>query len=276
MGYTLTYRKVVPPGDSLLALALWGSQCFRVDPKTNRSPRPAMPRTWDSFKTSHPGSRKGEHEESDHVVIVRPESLALRKRRRAPIEVHRRCGAASILCLTAVLLAACSHVGIDSSQVPALSNDDTYATLGYLWGVARTAITSQKEPLTSPFSLPLVFSGTCPSGGQRAYQGTLAGTDSSGTGSATLTMTATLTLCAFDDGITIRKITATGVSVSGTIAISGDTYGATNVHLTAANVTVNGTTCTGGMEMIVVASAPLNQATATGTACGRSGAVPLP
>src|ERR1035437_8426232 len=60
MGYTLTCRKVVPPGDSLLALALWGRQCFRVDPKTNRSPLPAMPRTWDSFKTSRPGSRKGE------------------------------------------------------------------------------------------------------------------------------------------------------------------------------------------------------------------------
>ena len=77
---------------------------------------------------------------------------------------------------------------------------------------------------------------------------------------------------------TSRTVHATGSVQSdhGSIAITGDAYAATSVHLTASSVTVNGTTCTGGIDEMIVATSPSSQATATGTACGRSGVVPLP
>jgi hypothetical protein len=187
-----------------------------------------------------------------------------------------RCRSSSHLWLAAILLAGCSKVGIDSSVIASVSNDDTYAMLDYVWSGVQETIASKKEPLTSPFNLALSYSLACPSSGQRLYQGTLAGTNTSGTGSATLSLTATLTQCAFDDRITIRTITASGIVVTGTIAIANDTYAATNLHMTASSVTVNGTTCTGGIDVMIVGTSPSGQPTATGTACGRSGVVPLP
>jgi hypothetical protein len=86
----------------------------------------------------------------------------------------------------------------------------------------------------------------------------------------------TLTECVVDDGTTIRTFTATGITAAGTITITADAYAETNVRLTASGVTVNGTTCMGGIDVTIVATAPSSQATASGTACGRTGVVPLP
>ena len=180
------------------------------------------------------------------------------------------------LWLAVLFAAGCSKVGIDTASIASVSNDDTYAMLDFVWSGVRATITSKKEPLTSPFNLALSYSLDCPSSGQRSYQGTLVGTNTSGTGSATLSLTATLTQCAFDDRITIRTITASGVVVTGTIAIANDTYAATNLHMTASSVTVNGTMCTGGIDVIIVGTSPASQPTASGSACGRSGVVPLP
>jgi hypothetical protein len=182
----------------------------------------------------------------------------------------------SLPLLAVLLFAGCSKVGIDTSGAVAVSNDDTYAMLTFIWDGVATTINSTKEPLTSPFSLPLAFAGACPTGGQRSYTGTLAGTDSSGTGSAALSLAETLTECLVDDGTTIRTFTATDIAATGTIAITGDAYAATSVHVTASNVTVNGTTCMGGIDVTIFTPAPSLQATATGTACGRTGVVPLP
>lgn len=182
----------------------------------------------------------------------------------------------ALFLLVPLTLGGCKRVGIDTTDIAAVSNDDTYAMLSYVWDGVRSAINSKKEPLTSPFNLAIDFSGACPSGGQRAFQGTLAGTDSAGTGSATLTLTGTLTACMVDDGTTIRTFAASGISATGTIAISGDTYAATSVHLTATTVTVNATACDGGIDETIAASSPSSQPTATGTACGRTGVVPLP
>lgn len=181
----------------------------------------------------------------------------------------------SLTVLAVVLFAGCSKVGIDTNGA-AVSNDDTYALLAYVWNAVPTMINAKKEPFTSPFSLALADSGACADGGQQSYTGTLAGTDSSGTGSAALSVVGTLTECVADDGTTIRTFTATGITAAGTITITGDAYAATNVRLTASGVTVNGTTCTGGIDVTIVASAPSSQATASGTACGRTGVVPLP
>jgi hypothetical protein len=182
----------------------------------------------------------------------------------------------SLPLLAVLLFAGCSKVGIDTSEIAAVSNDDTYAMLAFVWDGVQAAINSKKEPLTSPFTMALDYTAACADGGQRSYTGTLAGTDSSGTGSAALSLAGTLTECVADDGTTVRTFTATDIAATGTIAITGDAYAATSVHLTASTVTVNGTTCTGGIDAMIVASSPSSQPTATGTACGRSGVVPLP
>ena len=170
----------------------------------------------------------------------------------------------SLPLLAVVLFTGCSKVGIDNSAIASVSNDDTYAMLDFVWNSVQATINSKREPLTSPFTLALDYTAACPDGGQRSYQGTLAGTDSSGTGSATLSLTGSLTQCMVDDGTTVRTFTATGIAATGTIAITGDAYAATSVHLTASSVTVNGTTCTGGIDEMIVATSPSSQATATG------------
>jgi hypothetical protein len=177
----------------------------------------------------------------------------------------------------ALSLAGCSGVGgIDNTPSNTLGNDETYAALALIWDGTREAITSKKEPADPTFTLPLSYALVCPSSGQRSYQGTLTGTNNAGTGSATLAMTASLTNCAVDDKVNITTVTASGVTISGTIAIANDAYAATNLHLTSTNVTVNGKACTGGIDVTIVGSAPNAQPTSTGTACGRSGSVPLP
>jgi len=172
--------------------------------------------------------------------------------------------------------AACSKVGIDATQVATVSNEDAYATLGGIWNGARAAITSPREPRTPSFTIPVNYTRNCPAGGQSSYQGTLTGTDTAGTGSATVALTAVLTNCAFDDRTRVTTVSATGVSIAGTIAITADTYGAINLRLIATSVTVNGKECTGGINMALQGSSPLAQPTASGTVCGRSGVVPLP
>ena len=177
----------------------------------------------------------------------------------------------------AVALAACSKVGgIDASNVSPISNNDTFATLGYLWGGARTAIGSKREPSASPFNLALSYQLPCTRGGQGGYQGTLAGTKSGGTGRATLSLTATLTACQFDDNVTITTITASGVTITGTIDIANDTWDAINLRMIATTVTVNGKACPGGVDVRLTGTSPSAQPISTGTACGRTGAVALP
>jgi hypothetical protein len=182
----------------------------------------------------------------------------------------------SPLWISTVLLLGCARASIDSSQVAAVSNDDTYAMLDHIWAGVRTTITSAKEPQTSPFTLTLSGSPVCPGGGQQTYQGTLTGTNTNGAGTANLSLTATLTKCVFDDLVATRTITTPSVTVTGTIAIANDAYGLTNLHMTSPGATLNGTTCEGGIDMTITAASPTSQPTATGTACGRSGTVPLP
>jgi len=171
----------------------------------------------------------------------------------------------------------CSTVGgIDTSGASPISNNDTYATLGYLWAGARTTIQSKREPSTDTFSLPLSYALPCIRGGHGAYQGTVAGTKSGGSGSATLSLGAALDACQFDDNVRITTISAPVLTISGTIAVTNDTWGAVNIRMVAAAVTVNGVACPGGVDVILTGTSPFAQVVSTGTACGRIGAVTLP
>jgi uncharacterized protein YceK len=174
-------------------------------------------------------------------------------------------------------LSGCSSVAsIDTSNVSPVSNDDTYATLEYLWAGVRTAIESRREPSTATFSLPLSYQFACTRGGQGAYQGTLAGTQSGGTGSATLSLTGTLTACGLDNNVKITTISASGLTVTGTIAITNGAWGAMSISIVAPSVTVNGISCPGGVNVMLTGTTPFTQPISTGTACGRVGAVTLP
>lgn len=193
------------------------------------------------------------------------------------IAVTARGARCAIALALVVDVAACTAVGgIDQSLVSPISNDDTFATLGYLWGGARKAIESKREPSTNTFSLPLTYQLPCTRGGQGAYQGTLSGTKSGGNGSATLALAATVTACQFDDNVRITTVTASGLTLTGTIAIVNDAWGAINIRMIAQNVLVNGVTCPGGVDVVLTGPAPSAQPISTGTACGRVGAVPLP
>ena len=166
--------------------------------------------------------------------------------------------------------------GIDESLTSPISNNDTYAVLGYLWGGARSAILREREPATDSFALALSYALPCTRGGSGSYQGTLSGSKAAGTGSGALAVTGTLADCQFDDITTVRVVTAPNVTVTGTVAIAGDTWAAINVHMVASAVTINGVTCPGGVDVTITGTSPSSQPTSTGTACGRTGAVSLP
>ncbi len=182
------------------------------------------------------------------------------------------------VCATAAtcVLASCGGASIDTSVGSPISNNDTYATIGYLWGGARSAILNKREPSTDSFNLPLSFQLPCARGGSGSFQGTLSGTKTAGRGTGTLAMTATLTACQFDDITVVRTITATGVTVGGTIGIVNDTWDVISIKLVAPAVTVNGVTCPGGVDVMITGATPSSQPVSTGTACGRTGAVALP
>lgn len=176
-----------------------------------------------------------------------------------------------------LLLASCGVGGIDSSGVAPISNDDTYALLGYLWSGVQSSIEREREPSTDTFSLALTYQLPCTRGGSGSYHGTLAGTKANGAGTANLNVTATLIECQFDDNArTITRISASGVVVSGTVAVESDSWGAINVHMLASTVTVNGVVCPGGVDVVLTGTAPSARPVSTGTACGRTGAVALP
>jgi hypothetical protein len=177
--------------------------------------------------------------------------------------------------LVALLGVGCAG-GIDESLTSPISNNDTYALLGYLWGGARDAIQREREPSTNAFSLALNYALPCTRGGSGSYAGTLAGTKAAGTGTATLSATGMLAACQFDDITTVRAVTAPNVTVTGTVAIAGDTWSTITVHLVATAVTINGVVCPGGVDVTITGSSLSSQPTSTGTACGRTGAVPLP
>ena len=180
-------------------------------------------------------------------------------------------------CSLSLGLFSCSSVGgIDNSLSSPISNNDTFATIGYLWGGVRSAIQAKREPSTNTFSLPLTYQVPCSRGGQGSYQGTLAGSKNAGSGTATLAVTATITDCQYDDNVRITTVTSPLVTLSGTIALQNDTWSTVNVRLVASSVTVNGVTCPGGVDVTITGSAPSAQVVSTGTACGRTGAVPLP
>lgn len=184
--------------------------------------------------------------------------------------------AACALALT-LSLSACKRVGgIDSSLVSPISNDDAIALLGYLWRGAQSAIAKEREPSISPFSLTLSYSLPCTRGGSGSYQGTLAGSKSAGTGSATLAVTGTLSGCQFDNTVSVTAVSATSVSVTGTIAVANDTWATINLHMVANGVTMNGVACPGGVDVVLSGTAPSGQVTSTGTACNLTGAVPVP
>lgn len=188
-----------------------------------------------------------------------------------------RGGARRAACSLSLGLLSCSSVGgIDNSLTSPISNDDTFATIGYMWAGARSAIQAKREPSTNTFSLPLTYQVPCARGGQGSYQGSLAGSKSAGTGTATLAMTATITACQYDDNIRITTVSAPLVTLSGTIAVQNDMWSTVNVRLVASSVMVNGVTCPGGVDVTITGTAPSAQVVSTGTACGRTGAVPLP
>lgn len=172
----------------------------------------------------------------------------------------------------------CGGLGkIDSSSVSPISNDDTYATLAYMWSGIRTAIQSKREPSVGAFNLQLSSQAACTRGGTGSYQGTLVGTKTNTTGNGTLTITGTLTDCQFDDTkATITRISAAQITVAGTIAIVNDVWGDINLRMLAPTVTVNGTACPGGVDVVLTGTSPSSRPVSTGTACGRTGAVDLP
>ncbi len=147
------------------------------------------------------------------------------------------------------LAAACGVDGIDSSKVAPISNDDTYATLGYLWSGVQSSIQREREPATDTFSLPLSYQLPC-TRGNGAYQGTLAGTKANGAGTATLNVSATIAECEFVDTRTVTRISASGFVVTGTVAIVNDSWDAINLHMVATTVTINGVACPGGVDVI--------------------------
>ena len=174
-------------------------------------------------------------------------------------------------------MAACSRVGgIDASNVSPISNDDTYATLGYLWSGAQGAIDREREPSASPFTLTLNYQLPCTRGGSGSYQGTLSGTQSGGTGNASLAVTGALAACQFDNTVSVTTISSSGVTVTGTIAMSAGTWGTVNLHMVAPSVTVNGVACPGGVDVTLTGPSLSAQLTSSGTACGRTGDVLLP
>ena len=175
-----------------------------------------------------------------------------------------------------VVMSGCGAGGIDTSLNTPISNNDTYATIGYLWGGARSAILNKREPSTDVFSLALGYQLPCTRGGQGNYQGTLSGTKASGRGTATLAMTGVAAACQFDDITTVRTVSAPVVTLSGSVAIVNDTWDAISIHLVAAAVTVNGVACPGGVDVLITGPSPSSQPVSTGTACGRTGAVALP
>lgn len=193
------------------------------------------------------------------------------------LEIVLSGGRATSALALVLTLTACQGVGgIDTSQVSPISNDDTYATLGYLWAGARSSIESKREPSTNAFNLQLSHQLSCSRGGQGAYQGTLVGNKSAGTGSAVLALTATLSECQFDNTVSVTTISATGFAVSGTVAVTNDIWGAINLRMVATTVTVNGKVCPGGVDVVITGTSPSSRPISTGTACGRTGAVELP
>jgi hypothetical protein len=183
-----------------------------------------------------------------------------------------RCAAA----ILATMIGSGCAGGIDESLNSPISNNDTYAVLGYLWSGAREAILRQREPSTDAFTLALSYGLLCPRGGSGTYHGTLSGTKTAGTGSGTLSVTGMLDACQFDDITIVRVVTAPNVTVTGTVAVAGDTWSTITLHMVASAVTINGVTCPGGVDVTIAGTSPSSQPTSTGTACGRTGAVPLP
>lgn len=175
----------------------------------------------------------------------------------------------------AMTMSGCAG-GIDTSLVSPISNNDTYAIIGHLYGGVRSAILNRREPSTDVFSLALGYQLPCTRGGQGSYKGTLAGTKIVGRGTATLAVTGVLADCQFDDITAVRTLSAPFVTVSGTVGILNDTWDAISIHLVAAAVTVNGVVCPGGVDVMITGPSPSAQPVSTGTACGRTGAVALP
>ena len=166
--------------------------------------------------------------------------------------------------------------GIDESLNSPISNNDAYATIGYLWGGVRDAIGREREPSTNTFNLALSYGLSCTRGGSGTYNGSLAGTKASGTGSAQLAVTGVLSNCQFDEITSVRIVAAPTITASGSVAIAGDAWSTINIHLVASTVTINGVSCPGGIDVIITGASPSSQATSTGSACGRTGAVALP
>lgn len=182
-----------------------------------------------------------------------------------------------VVLMLAGAMAGCGGAGtIDQTSVSPISNEATFATLGYLWDGVRSAIVAKREPAVGPFNLVLHYEPPCSRGGSGSYKGSVTGTKTSTGGTGTLSMTATISACQYDDNVVITTITASDLTATGTIAIVNDTWGNIDIHMVATNVTVNGVVCPGGVDVHLTGLTPSTPPISTGTACGRTGAVPLP
>ncbi len=89
-------------------------------------------------------------------------------------------------------------------------------------------------------------------------------------------MTATLSACAFDNKVVVTTISASGVTITGTIDVANDAWSLISLKMVATSVTVNGVVCPGGVDVMLTGLSPSTPPVSTGTACGRTGAVALP
>jgi hypothetical protein len=165
-----------------------------------------------------------------------------------------------------LVLAGCFKTPSPAASTGPLEASDAEqrTAVSLMWSGAAAAILKPKDP-TGTFNVPVTSGAGCSASGTGTYTGTLAGSNVGGAGAINVNMTASFAKCTLLDG---NSITATSVTVSGTVAIAADTRASTVIRIQAPAVTVNDHTCSGGIDVTVRASAPSAPATASGTACG--------
>lgn len=178
------------------------------------------------------------------------------------------------LALTALALTGCFKSPSAAAATGPLEATDAEqrSAVSLLWSGAAAAILKPKDP-TGTFNVPVTSGAGCSASGTGSYTGTLTGSNVGGAGVVNVNLSASLTKCALLDG---TSISATGVTVTGTVAIAADTRATTVIRILAPNVTINDRTCSGGIDVTVRASAPNAPATASGTTCGMVRSLALP
>ena len=144
------------------------------------------------------------------------------------------------------------------------SDAEQRAAVALFWSGAAAAINKPKDQ-TGTFNVAVTSGGGCTASGTGSFTGTLAGSNVGGAGVMNVSLTAAFAKCTLLDG---NFITASGVTVSGTVAIAADARATTVMRMLAPSVTINDHTCTGGIDVTVRAVSPSSPATGSGTACG--------